>query len=393
MVAGRIGRILPLGALFLIGIAALIYLRSLENSIADLNSHLDALDAREMEHFSDTQKALKSTGKLLDLFRDSGVKLDALGRLTVETFMRVATPKDVQNLQKALKQNQGRQIVFSPKNSPARALEIGLQTYGEPITHHLPTSRREGLGESNSLTTLCQEHKRYGAFGDRFIRMKRPFLRNLECDVTAHGGQWLRKGATILSVGAGAGEMEVLWEKKYGATVTCVDVLPPGENAWTGVNKGGLHHDVGLFDGHTLKEHEDKSFDTVIFVSVLHHAAAHSPNLLVEATRVAKKYVIIVEDLGGLPARRRNYLHDPAGIFRTAEEWRSLLMASPKDKFEMVMEAPVGNVSEPCFIVTKGSKDSIGQLTDDARGIMSKNLGSLGCKAVLQRTFVAQRVN
>ena len=158
------------------------------------------------------------------------------------------------------------------------------------------------------------------------------------------------------------------------------------------MNKGGLHHDVGLFDGHTLKEHEDKSFDTVIFVSVLHHAAAHSPNLLASHAR-REKVVLIVEDLGGLPARRRNYLHDPAGIFRTAEEWRSLLMASPKDKFEMVMEAPVGNVSEPCFIVTKGSKDSIGQLTDDARGIMSKNLGSLGCKAALHRTFVAQRVN
>ena len=180
-----------------------------------------------------------------------------------------------------------------------------------------------------------------------------------------------------------------------------MDIVAPEHNAWTlrmhqdrRSHMDFLHHQVEVFDGATLKEHADKSFDSVLFVSVLHHAAHNSPGLLLEAARVARKYVIIVEDLGTRQTKYRNLRHDKKGVFRNASEWRALLTASEEDKFEMVSESPLGDPREGCFIVTRakpGQEGLIGQFTEDPEGFMSKNLGSPGCRAAFQRTFVAQR--
>ncbi len=51
------------------------------------------------------------------------------------------------------------------------------------------------------------------------------------------------------------------------------------------------HINIKLFDGYTIP-YRDKSFDTVLFVDVLHHTT-HPDRLLSEAARVARKHVII----------------------------------------------------------------------------------------------------
>jgi SAM-dependent methyltransferase len=90
---------------------------------------------------------------------------------------------------------------------------------------------------------------------------------------------------------------------------------------------------VRLFDGKRLP-FADKTFDAVAFVDVLHHIDEPLP-MLIEATRVARRWVIIKDHLReGMLARTRlrlmdwvgNYGHDvrlPCKYLRK-REWQSL---------------------------------------------------------------------
>lgn len=99
---------------------------------------------------------------------------------------------------------------------------------------------------------------------------------------------------------------------------------------------------VYLFDGMHLPE-ATRSFDLIIFNSVLHHAAGKAFYLLQEAARVTTRHAIVFEDCA-VPLNQavsaRNFKHDMYGIFRTENEWRALFNAAG---FEMRASGVVGD--------------------------------------------------
>jgi SAM-dependent methyltransferase len=78
----------------------------------------------------------------------------------------------------------------------------------------------------------------------------------------------------------------------------------------------------------THLEYVDNSFDLVLFCYVLHHAGENTIQLLQDAHRIARKYVIVLED----PKETDNdclwaYVHDRRGTFRGLKEWRDMFSA------------------------------------------------------------------
>ncbi len=72
-------------------------------------------------------------------------------------------------------------------------------------------------------------------------------------------------------------------------------------------------------------DYEPNSFDIVFFSYVLHHAADDTIQLLRDARKVARKYVVVTED----PKENADdyywaYMHDKRGTFRGCKEWRQL---------------------------------------------------------------------
>lgn len=92
--------------------------------------------------------------------------------------------------------------------------------------------------------------------------------------------------AAILDVGTGDGQIAKLMAAEVpGAIAWGVDIMA----------RPSAHVPVTLFDGRTLP-FEDKSFDVVSFVDVLHHT--DDPQvLLAEAGRVSRKAVILKDHL------------------------------------------------------------------------------------------------
>ena len=57
----------------------------------------------------------------------------------------------------------------------------------------------------------------------------------------------------------------------------------------------------------------------------MHHAAGDTISLLKEAKRVARKYVIVLEDVIDTDDDAKNaFAHDPRGTFRHRKEWDAL---------------------------------------------------------------------
>lgn len=114
--------------------------------------------------------------------------------------------------------------------------------------------------------------------------------------------QLLPQNAKVLDVGCGDGSLDNLIIKQKFAEIEGIDILLRKQT----------HIPVKLFDGTTIP-HQDNSFDTVIFVDVLHHT--DSPKtLLAEAKRVAKSSIIIKDHLtDGLLAHSTLRLMDWVG--------------------------------------------------------------------------------
>lgn len=104
----------------------------------------------------------------------------------------------------------------------------------------------------------------------------------------------LTRGTTILDVGAGGGAIGGYLTRKYGVSVTAYDVVAPAQNVFSCPAASQLHRcsrqPVHVFDGATLPV-ADRSFDAVLFNSVLHHAAHNASGLLREAARVSSRWV------------------------------------------------------------------------------------------------------
>lgn len=95
---------------------------------------------------------------------------------------------------------------------------------------------------------------------------------------------------------------------------------------------------VTKFSGSSL-DFEAGSFDMVFFSYVLHHAAENTIDLLQDAHRIARKYVVILEDVKETDADYRwAYRHDKAGTFRGRREWKKLFAAL---NFTIVADEPL----------------------------------------------------
>ena len=97
------------------------------------------------------------------------------------------------------------------------------------------------------------------------------------------------------------------------------------------------------FYGGSIIPERAASFDAVLFLSVLHHAANSTKNLLRQAASVARRYIVVLEDLdNGEPTiAARNFKHDPTGIFRTDARWKSLFLEAC-DGFSLLGDGLLG---------------------------------------------------
>lgn len=99
-----------------------------------------------------------------------------------------------------------------------------------------------------------------------------------------HAQAYLTPGTTVLDIGCGMGYVLEVLEEDYGAVAFGCDVVPSTSDIDRFVR----------FDGNTVP-FADKSVDVAMMVFVLHHA--EDPALLLrEASRVARRAVIVVED-------------------------------------------------------------------------------------------------
>lgn len=91
-----------------------------------------------------------------------------------------------------------------------------------------------------------------------------------------------------------------------------------------------IHEHAGcdVYKAGTPLPYRSSRFHTVLLETVLHHAAEDALQLLVEAVRVARRYVIVAEDVLDRRASRAVVdayrAHDPWAIYRSTGEWVTL---------------------------------------------------------------------
>lgn len=98
--------------------------------------------------------------------------------------------------------------------------------------------------------------------------------------LASHLGRFIPPGARVLDVGCGDGLIDRLIMNETGVTIEGIDTLV----------RPRTHIPVQVFDGKTIP-HPDLSFDTVMFVDVLHHTE-NPADLLAEAARVGRSVLI-----------------------------------------------------------------------------------------------------
>lgn len=129
---------------------------------------------------------------------------------------------------------------------------------------------------------------------------------------------------TILDVGGGDGKKgDIIEASSPSLRYDCVDL--------------GKYGRCKAFDGEKFAAYANNSRDVVMFLYVLHHAGHHTPSLLAEASRVARKYVLVLDDLRGdsqaMLDRQAIHKGCTSGsgstldgcVFRTDDEYRQVL--------------------------------------------------------------------
>ena len=148
--------------------------------------------------------------------------------------------------------------------------------------------------------------------------------------------------------------------KLYGWKYISVDI----EASLSTGNGGHMQHADLFYDGRNLPFGKD-SFDIVILSFVLHHAAENTLPLLRQVRAIATSFVIIGEDLMTLEHHpdwlRRLYDHQPGGLYRSDEEWRTLFclhdlrhvsthrIRNHQDMGDPVSEAVIASKTEEWF--------------------------------------------
>jgi SAM-dependent methyltransferase len=140
---------------------------------------------------------------------------------------------------------------------------------------------------------------------------------------------------TLVDVGAGDGSIGAIARQKYALGAVRAYDVQLVNNSWV---------DLALFDGKRLPE-ADGSADLVMFAYVLHHAAASTPGLLREAARVARRWVLVSEDLDRPEWRARNAYHDLHAVFRSEDTWREQFASAG---LRVVASGPIFDKDHPC---------------------------------------------
>lgn len=104
--------------------------------------------------------------------------------------------------------------------------------------------------------------------------------------LSGHLHELLKDQASVLDVGCGDGSIDLLLMRRQPElSIQGIDVL----------QRPHPHIPVSLYDGHRIPFADDH-FDCVMFVDVLHHTD-DIPGLLKEASRVARRFVVIKDHL------------------------------------------------------------------------------------------------
>ena len=169
-----------------------------------------------------------------------------------------------------------------------------------------------------------------------------------------HARQFFTPGTTALDIGCGIGYALDILENEFDCLAYGCDVVEPPVDI----------ERFALFDGRTLP-YEDKSFDVAILIFVLHHADDPSV-LLREASRVARRAVVVVEDTpnSGVEHRwGRMHVHSFKtrhgipwhGRVRDDREWRQIfqfmgMAVQHAERLRRFERLPP--VARTCFVLT-----------------------------------------
>lgn len=127
-----------------------------------------------------------------------------------------------------------------------------------------------------------------------WLQLRAATLDTLEFVAPQYAPALWRQGSRLLDVGAASGELTRFIARKYGLKATALDVLAPQNNSFAWYKQRADAFPVQIFDGRTLPA-ASQSYDVVLFVFSLHHAARDAPALIREAARVASSTIIVVE--------------------------------------------------------------------------------------------------
>ena len=165
------------------------------------------------------------------------------------------------------------------------------------------------------MTTECANHSicEYGTF----VNTKTHMLHALEVQMQI--AQLWQPGRSLLDVGGGGGYISAYLMAKHGVNVTVFEV------PFTVQCDSFLASpfSINFFFGRLPVP--PRSYDAVLFQSVLHHAAEHTEMLLDQAALIARRWILVIEDLDVVRNRIALQKHDSNGIFRAEGEWVALL--------------------------------------------------------------------
>lgn len=193
------------------------------------------------------------------------------------------------------------------------------------------------LPEPSSLEPLWRlsPHRYVGVDNATFSRVSEFWLRRDEYFIRELSARFGASQLSLVDVGAGTGTLSAIVAAVLDSPkVQLIDVDDQGTNRGLGSQAEALfarsfevfttEHPVHTFDGRTLDLPSD-SYDVALLTYVLHHAAGDTIALLQEARRVARKYVIVLEDVIDSEDDAKNaFDHEPRGTFRHRREWDAL---------------------------------------------------------------------
>ena len=206
-------------------------------------------------------------------------------------------------------------------------------------------------------------------FGD-YINFKSHILHALESQVGMVADLW-RPDMSLLDVGSGPGWLAAYLAASFNMSVVAFEV--PGTSECSAFLRSPFL--VNFFRSGSLPV-APLSYDAVSFMSVLHHAAEKQGHLLRQASAIARRWIVVLEDVDNVRNRAALHEHDPRGVFRTTDGWRAFLERHCKGfalassgwlKRRRVWDQPCPSAAapSPCFRVHEGTLPVVGMSAED----------------------------